>query len=388
MEQKISMGSPENRGFVQKTFNFTLRDISLTYFWSFLKPIQYFAKMLRYWVTVQISKSDGLPRSSNKRKTVRSPSWNKGFQWEARKTMDLSKKLLISLCEIFFSHIFPAFWNLWNVLRKCLDIDLLYRSLSMMVFHGLLTRGRPLEARNETKDFNGKPGRPWIWRKTFKFTLRDIFLPYFSNFLKPIQDFAKMLRYWVTVQISKSDCFPRSSNKKKTVRSPSWNKGFQWEARKTVDLSKKLLISLCEIFFSHIFRAFWNLWNVLRKCLDIELLYRYRSLTFSNGLLTKGRPLEALHETKDFNGKPGRPFIWGKKLSISLREIFFSHIFRPLWNLWNVLRKCLDIELLYRYPSLTVFHGLLTKGRMLEARHEVKDFNGKPGRPWIWAKNC
>ena len=75
-----------------------------------------------------------------------------------------------------------------------------------------------------------------------------------------------------------------------------------------------------------------------------------------------------------------------QKFFISLREIFFAHIFRAFWNLWNVLRKCLDIELLYRYPSLTVFHGLLTKGRPLEARHETKDFNGKHGRPWIWAK--
>ena len=31
-----------------------------------------------------------------------------------------------------------------------------------MDFHGLLTKGRPLEARHETKDFNEKPGRPWI----------------------------------------------------------------------------------------------------------------------------------------------------------------------------------------------------------------------------------
>ena len=196
--------------------------------------------MLRYWFTIQISKYDGLPRSPNKRKTVRSPSWNKRFQWEARKTVDLKKNI-----QIHFA---------------------------------------------------------------------DIFLPYFSSFLKPIQYFAKMLRYWVTVQISKSDGLPRSSNKRKTVRSPSWNKGFQWEARKTVDLSKKRLISLCEIFFSHTFRAFWNLFNILRKCLDIELLYRYPNLTVFHGLLTKRRLLEARHETKDFNGKPGRPWIWAKNV--------------------------------------------------------------------------
>ena len=158
MKQKISMVSPEDRGFEQKTFNFTLRDIFLPHFSRFLKPMKCFAKMLRYWVTVQISKSDGLPRSSNKRKTVRSPAWNKGFQWEARKTVDLSKNLLISLCEIFFSHIFRAFWNLLNILRKCLDIDLLYRYPSLTVFHRLLRKGRPLEARHETKDLNGKPG--------------------------------------------------------------------------------------------------------------------------------------------------------------------------------------------------------------------------------------
>ena len=37
-------------------------------------------------------------------------------------------------------------------------------------FHGLprsSNRGRPLEARHETKDFNGKPGRPWILTKNF-----------------------------------------------------------------------------------------------------------------------------------------------------------------------------------------------------------------------------
>ena len=160
MKQRISMGSPEDRRFEQKTVNFTLRDIFLPYFSRFLKAIKYFAKMLRYWFTIQISKSHGLPRSPNKRKTVRSPSWNKRFQWEARKTVDLSKKHSNSLCEIFFSHIFRAFWNLLNILRKCFDIELLYRYPSLTVFHGLLTKGRPLEARHETKDFNGKPGRP------------------------------------------------------------------------------------------------------------------------------------------------------------------------------------------------------------------------------------
>ena len=52
----------------------------------------------------------------------------------------------------------------------------------------------------------------------------------------------------------------------------------------------------------------------------------------------------------------------------------------------NILRKCLDIELLYKFPSIMVFHGLLTRERPLEARHETKDFNGKNGRPWILAK--
>ena len=49
------MGSPEDRGFEQKTFNFTLRDIFLPSFSRFLKPMKYFAKMLRYGFTVQIS---------------------------------------------------------------------------------------------------------------------------------------------------------------------------------------------------------------------------------------------------------------------------------------------------------------------------------------------
>ena len=37
-------------------------------------------------------------------------------------------------------------------------------------------------------------------KKTFNFTLRDIFLPYFSRFLKPMKCFAKMLRYGFTVK--------------------------------------------------------------------------------------------------------------------------------------------------------------------------------------------
>ena len=48
MKERISMGSPEDRGFEQKTFNFTLRDIFLPYFSLFLKPMKCFAKMLRY----------------------------------------------------------------------------------------------------------------------------------------------------------------------------------------------------------------------------------------------------------------------------------------------------------------------------------------------------
>ena len=67
------MGNPEDRGFEQKTFNFTLRDIFLPYFSRFLKPMKYFAKMLRYGFTVKKYKSDGLPWSTDKRKTVRSP---------------------------------------------------------------------------------------------------------------------------------------------------------------------------------------------------------------------------------------------------------------------------------------------------------------------------
>ena len=62
------MGSPEDRGFEQKTFNFTLRDIFHPYFSLFLKPMKHFAKMLRYGFAVQISKSDGLPRASDKRR--------------------------------------------------------------------------------------------------------------------------------------------------------------------------------------------------------------------------------------------------------------------------------------------------------------------------------
>ena len=70
MKQKISMGSPEDRGFEQKTINLTLRDIFHPYFLLFLKSMKYFAKMLRDGFTVQISWSDGLPRASDKKKTV------------------------------------------------------------------------------------------------------------------------------------------------------------------------------------------------------------------------------------------------------------------------------------------------------------------------------
>ena len=191
-----------------------------------------------------------------------------------------------------------------------------------------------------------------------------------------------MLRYGFSVKKLKSDGLPRSSNKRKTVKSLSWNTRSQWGF-----WQKKLLISLCKIFSPIFFRSFWNLLNILRKCLDIELLYRYLSLTVFHGLLTKERPLEALHDTTYFKGKPGRLWIWAKKLLILLCEIFFPHIFRAFWNLWNILRKCLDIELLYRYLSLMVFHGLLTKESQLEACHETKDYNRKPGRPWIWAEN-
>ena len=74
MKQKISMRSPEDRGYEQETFNLTLRNIFHPYFSCFLIPMKYFAKMLRYSATVRIYKSDGLPRSSNKNKTVRIPS--------------------------------------------------------------------------------------------------------------------------------------------------------------------------------------------------------------------------------------------------------------------------------------------------------------------------
>ena len=46
-----------------------------------------------------------------------------------------------------------------------------------------------------------------------------------------------------------------------------------------------------------------------------------------HGLLTKRRPLDASHETKDFNEMPGRPWILAKKLLISLCEKFFTLIF-------------------------------------------------------------
>ena len=48
--------------------------------------------MLRYGFTVQKFKSDGLPWSSNKKKTVRSLLSIKRFEWEVRKIVDVSKK--------------------------------------------------------------------------------------------------------------------------------------------------------------------------------------------------------------------------------------------------------------------------------------------------------
>ena len=48
-----------------------------------------------------------------------------------------------------------------------LRYGLTVKKLSLMVFHGLLRKGRQLEALHETKDFNGKPGRPWIVTKNF-----------------------------------------------------------------------------------------------------------------------------------------------------------------------------------------------------------------------------
>ena len=67
-------------------------------------------------------------------------------------------------------------------------MDLLCRNLSLMVFHCLLTKGRPLEASYENKDCNGKSGRPWILvKEPLTFTLGDVFHPYFSHYLKPIK---------------------------------------------------------------------------------------------------------------------------------------------------------------------------------------------------------
>ena len=54
-----------------------------------------------------------------------------------------------------------------------------------MVFHGLLTKGIPLEfeARYETKMFDGKSGRSWILAKELlNFILRDVFHSYFLAF--------------------------------------------------------------------------------------------------------------------------------------------------------------------------------------------------------------
>ena len=68
-----------------------------------------------------------------------------------------------------------------------------------------------------------------------------------------------------------------------------------------------------------------------------------------------------------------------KPFNFTLRDIFhpyFSAFLKPV----KYLQKCSDIELLYRYQSIMVFHGLLTKGRPLKARHKTKDFNGKSGR--------
>ena len=64
-----------------------------------------------------------------------------------------------------------------------------------MVFQGLLTKGRPLEARHEKKNSMGSPEDCGFDGKTFNFTLRDICQPLFSRFQKPMKYFAKMLGY-------------------------------------------------------------------------------------------------------------------------------------------------------------------------------------------------
>ena len=58
-----------------------------------------------------------------------------------------------------------------------------------MVFHVLLTKRRPLEARHETKDFKGEPGTPWILTKNFQFHFARYFSPIFlcNNTVKKME---------------------------------------------------------------------------------------------------------------------------------------------------------------------------------------------------------
>ena len=64
----------------------------------------------------------------------------------------------------------------------------------------------------------------------------------------------------------------------------------------------------------------------------MDLPCRNSSLMFFHGLLTKRGPLEARHETEDFNGK-SEDQNFSKKLLISLCEMFSTHNFRVFYNL-------------------------------------------------------
>ena len=101
-----------------------------------------------------------------------------------------------------------------------------------------------------------------------------------------------------------------------------------------------------------------------------------------HGLLTKGRLIEARYETTDFNGNPEDRGFEQKCFNLTLRDIFltyFSRSMKPIKYFAKMLRCCVAVQI----SSLMVFHCLLIKGGPLEARHETKEFNGKPVRPWI-----
>ena len=132
---------------------------------------------------------------------------------------------------------------------------LMCRGSSIMVFHGLLTKRRPLGARYETKDFNGKSGRPWILvKEPLDFTLRDVFHPYFSSFLDPLKLFEKVLGYGFAGRNSSRMVFHGLLTRRRPLEARYETKDFKWGVRKTMDFSKRK----CKFHFPRFFYIYFS----------------------------------------------------------------------------------------------------------------------------------